>query len=122
MALPLVLKPLQKRIIEVTIETLDAEDEYALGTIEVESTAGSEKVSVDVLPAPDMDIDTGEYEIYLDERNLEATFATITLNSGAVTVKKIVAEPEDWVKVELVENLAFPIQLDARGAPHPGRR
>lgn len=114
-AFPMVLKPLQKRIVEVAVETLDADDEYAVATIEVESTAGSEKVSVEVLPAPDMDIDTGEYEIYLDQRNLEATFATITINSGAVTVKQIVAEPEDWVKVELVENLPFPIQLDARG-------
>ena len=49
------------------------------------------------------------------ELSLEATFATITVNSGVVTVKRIVAEPEEWVKVELVENLSFPIQLDARG-------
>ncbi len=114
-AFPLVLKPLQKKVIEVTVETLDAEDEYAVGTIEVESTAGSEKVSVEVLPAPDLEIDTGEYEILLDELNLEATFATITVNTGMVTVKRIVAEPEEWVKIDLVDHLSFPIQLDARG-------
>src|ERR1035438_390022 len=115
LAFPLVLKPLQKRIVEVTVETLDADEEYAAATIEVESTAGSEKVSIEVLPAPDLEIDTGEYEIYLDELNLEATFATITVNSGMVTVKRILAEPEEWGKVELVANLTFPIQLDARG-------
>jgi PAS domain-containing protein len=114
-AFPLVLKPLQKKVIDVTVEPLDADDEYAAATIEVESTAGSEKVSVEVLPAPDLEIDTGEYEIFLDELNLEATFATITLNSGVVTVKRIVAEPEEWVKIELVDDLSFPIQLDARG-------
>src|ERR1039458_3105522 len=64
---PLVLRPLQKRIIQVTVETLDAEDEYALAVIEVESTAGSERVSVEVFPAPGLEIKTGEYEIYLDE-------------------------------------------------------
>src|ERR1039457_4418722 len=45
---PLVLKPLQRKIIEVAVETLDAEDEYASATIEVESTVGSEKVLVGV--------------------------------------------------------------------------
>lgn len=112
--LPLVLKPLQKRTLEVTVETLDADDEYAVGIIELVSTAGSERVSVEVLPAPHLDIDTGEYEIYLDERNLESTFATLTMNSGAVTIKRIVAEPAEWVKAELVEALSFPISLDAR--------
>lgn len=114
-AFPLVLKPLQKKVIEVTVEPLDADDEYAAATIEVESTAGSEKVCVEVLPAPDLEIDTGEYEIFLDELNLEATFATITVNTGVVTIKRIVAEPEEWVKIELVDDLSFPIQLDARG-------
>src|ERR1017187_3211250 len=106
LAFPLVLKPLQRRVVEVTVETLDADDEYATATIEVESTAGSEKVSIEVLPAPDLEIDTGEYEIYLDELNLEATFATITVNKGAVTIKQIVAEPAEWVKLELVENVS----------------
>jgi hypothetical protein len=114
-AFPLILKPLQKRIVEVTVETLDADDEYATATIEVESTAGSEKVTIEVLPTPDLEIDTGEYEIYLDELNLEATFATIAVNSGRVTVNRILAEPEEWVKVELVEKQPFPIELDARG-------
>ena len=75
---PFVLKPRQKKMIEVSVDALDAEEEYAIATIEVESTAGSEKVSIEVLPPPDLEIDTGEYEIYLDGLNLEDTYATIT--------------------------------------------
>lgn len=112
---PFVLKPLQKKTIEVSVETLDVDEEYAIAMIEVQSTAGSEKVSIEVLPPPDLEIDTGEYEIYLDELNLEDTIATITARSGVVTVKQVIAEPAEWVKIELVDKVSLPIELDSRG-------
>ena len=112
--LPLTLKAGQKRIIDVNVETLEAEDEYAIARIEVVSTAGSEAVTLEVLPAPDMDVETGEYEIQLDGRNSEETFATISMDAGAVTVTEIVAEPDEWVTVEHQEGLIFPIDLDVR--------
>ena len=112
---PFVLKPRQKKVIEVSVEALDADEEYAIATIEVDSTAGVEKVSIEVLPPPDLEIDTGEYEIYLDELNLEDTFATIIARSGVVTVKQVIAEPAEWVKIELVDKVSLPIELDSRG-------
>jgi hypothetical protein len=112
---PFVLKPRQKKIIEVSVEALDADEEYAIATIEVDSTAGVEKVSIEVLPPPDLEIDTGEYEINLDGLNLEDTFATIIARSGVVTVKQVIAEPAEWVKIELADKVSLPIELDSRG-------
>jgi hypothetical protein len=93
---------------------LDLEDEYAAARIVVESNAGSESVQLEVVPPPVMRISTGEYEIFLDERALEQTFAQIVVDHGVVTVTGVSAEPAAWAAVKTVDDVRFPFVLDAR--------
>lgn len=114
--LPFILGPGQRRNIAVQVDPLDLEDEYAAARIVVESNAGSESVEIEVVPSPVMRISTGEYEIFLDERALEQTFAQIVVDSGLVTVIGISSEPATWASVKTVDDVRFPLALDARGA------
>lgn len=113
--LPFTLGPGQRRNLAVQVDPLDLEDEYAAARIVVESNAGSESVELEVVPPPVMRISTGEYEIFLDERAMEQTFAQIVVDRGAVTVTGISAEPATWASVKTVDDVRFPFDLDARG-------
>src|ERR1039457_4886920 len=113
--LPFTLGPGQRRNLSVQVDPLDLEDEYAAARIIVESNAGSESVELEVVPPPVMRISTGEYEIFLDERALEQTFAQVVVDSGVVTVTEISAEPAAWASVKAVDDVRFPLVLDARG-------
>jgi hypothetical protein len=114
-AISFTLGPGQRRCLTIEIDPLDLENEYATGRILLESNAGSYSVEIEVVPRPEIRITTGEYEIFLDNRALEQTFAHVQVDSGVIVVTSISAEPAEWASVKTVDDVQFPITLDARG-------
>lgn len=112
--LPLSLEPGRSQRFRVEVDPLDLEEQYATGLVIVQSSAGTERASVEIVPPPEVRIHTKEYEIFLDNRDLEQTFAQIEVLQGVVTLLGISAEPSEWVRVKTVEEVHFPVTLDAR--------
>src|SRR5271157_2642260 len=115
---PLSLEPNQRKRILVEIDPLDIEEDYCTGRVVVESSVGTESVDVEIIPAPELLVRTGEYEIYLDNLNLEDTYCQIEMAHGIATVRQVTAEPAEWVTARLAENVPLPVTLDARTNPH----
>jgi Hsp70 protein len=113
--LPLTLPPGQRRMISIEVDPLDLDEDYASASIIVESNAGRESVDLEVVPAPEVRITTGEYEIFLDNRELEQTYARVEVTNGVIEVCGVAAEPAEWVSVRLVDPAEVPVALDARG-------
>jgi hypothetical protein len=113
-SLPFTLGPNQKRHFSVQVDPLAVEEEYAAGHVVIASNAGSESAEVEVIPPPEVRITTGEYAIFLDNRDLEQTFARVVVDVGVITILGVSAEPAEWAGVRTVEEVRFPITLDAR--------
>lgn len=113
-SLPFTLGPSQQRQLSVQIDPLAVEEEYAAGRVIIASNAGPQSAEVEVAPPPELRITTREYEIFLDNRDLEQTYARVELEAGIVTVLGVSAEPADWASVRPVEQVRFPMTLDAR--------
>jgi hypothetical protein len=112
--LPLRLGPREKRSLKVEVDPLEVDEDYARAKVFVTSTAGPESVDLEVVPPPEVQISTGEYEIYLDKRDLEQPAARIEVTRGVVTVTSVTAEPSEWVTARPIGDVRLPLTLDAR--------
>ena len=114
-AFPLHVGPGSTATVELDIDPLSLTDDYHRAEILVHTTdSGSERADVEVVPAPDMAIRAGEYQIFLDNRAGEDTSARIEVRRGVVVVRSIVTDPAEWITVKPAEGTAFPVTLDAR--------
>jgi hypothetical protein len=113
-SLPFTLGPGEQKQLSVQVDPLAVGAEYATGRVVVASNAGPQGAEVEVAPPPEIRITTGEYEIFLDNLDLEQTYARVEVEAGIVTILGVSAEPADWASVRPVEQVHFPVTLDAR--------
>lgn len=79
----------------------------------LETTDGEASARVELVTPPELQITTGTYELFLDNRELEQNFVRIEVRRGATRLVSASAEPSAWVHVSLATDLDYPVPLDA---------
>jgi molecular chaperone DnaK (HSP70) len=98
---------------QVEVETVFLDEGYYEAIIEVVTTAGIERVRLEVVPQPDVVPVTGKYELLLDLVQSEQNFAHINIRQGVITVEELSTDVP-WAEVRTRQEYKLPFTLDAR--------
>jgi len=119
---PLKLAPGQTAILTVRLHTQGLADTYHSGAVLVSSNVGTERIALELVPAPEFSVSTYvdnhfqapcRLAVILDNRNLERHVARVHLKRGVVTVLGIDTD-QPWAGVRLPAEYQTPFTLDAR--------
>jgi hypothetical protein len=116
-AVPCQLEPGQQLDWHLSVDPFRAAPGGGRAFAVLETSRGAESAPVELVPAAEIQIDTGEYELFLDNRELEQNFARIAVVRGATRLLAAAAEPAEWARVELAADMEFPVPLDAEQQP-----
>lgn len=114
---PFRLKPGQDATLYLRADASHAGPSGGRALAVLETSRGEESAWFELVPEAEVRIETGGYEVFLDNRDLEQNFVRITVSRGETELLAAAIEPAEWARVQLVGDMEFPVQLDARQQP-----